>query len=221
MEDIDLSQNKFDDAAAIAFVKHMTSVKCLDLDGVDSITDDGWCLFAQVLHLRSTSKLKKLKLGSDWFTNRSDGDAIIRSFARALSGNTSLETLTFTRADVSKSGWNPMIKSLSDNSSIESTLHFNHTLNRFHSLTSDTPKSLSLLLTLNERDNKMEVDREKIIMNNFTDKDDISQAFSSMPCEILANAIELLGSKGGLSAMFQLLQSMPYLLDFQGASERE
>lgn len=225
LEDIDLRNNNIDDDAARALIKllvnHMTSVKCLDVDGVDSITDDGWRLFAQLLHPDSTSNLKKLELGSDWLADRSDGDAIIRSFARALSGNTSLETLTFTHAVVSKSGWNPMIQALSDNSSIESTLHSNHTLNRFHSIRSATPKGLYLLLKLNKHAKKIEVAREKIIMNHFTDKDDIFRAFSSMPCEILTNAIELLGKKGGLSAMFQLLQSMPYLLDFQGASERE
>lgn len=222
-----LCENNIDDEGATVLVELLANISTLyflALEIIHSVTIDGWRTFAKALLPASTSKLRELKLGAVRRVEDTSDivDDFVLRFAESLAHNTSLEVLELCDYyKVSITGWKALAKAFCDNSSIDKICSSNHTLHtmedyeaiKIGACSEELPHFLISLLNLNRNKNKAEVIRAKILKYFFSNGATVGPAFADAATTIMPLAIGWIGSDClGLSAMYHLVQSMPWLI---------
>ena len=217
LEDLDLSSNNIDDTGAILLARllgHSDTIRSLDVRKCNNITTIGWLPIADSLR---SSKVDSIGIGGTRGAADRQGiidtnDFIIR-FAEALTCNTSLESLDF-EFSISNIGRSALANALCDRSSIDNTFTSNHTLSYFSSGLTDHVGWLDELTSMNERSNKSNVARKKILMCHFGDVDSCIPVFGPMDVRVLPTAFAWIGrDRLGYSLMNDCLKSMPWLIE--------
>ena len=152
------SNNSINNEGIISLVNALANINSLSslcLGNNSSITPVGWMAFSTILQ-QPDSNLEVLRIGNN--TN----DAVVVSFANALSNNTSLKTLEFGLhfgTPISSRGIEAIGNLVCDKSSIESIYSSNHTLQHVDLSSSH----LDYLLYLNKSTNNSHVAIKKIL----------------------------------------------------------
>ena len=227
LDELDCHGNSIDNGGAIALVnvvaRYLTTVESIDVSDNTNITDDGWCLFAQVIAPSSTSKFKVLRIGNDWDDHHDNdhanfhnlvNDGAMLDFIHALEGNTYLRELRVGKIYDPLHSLGDLVKALCDATTIPSIYQSNHTLCDidFEYFGWEGDSDLDLLLDMNKDDDKNAVFRKKLLVHFFSDIDNIGRTFGTMNTAIIPNAIEWIGRDAlGYSVMFDLCRGMPEL----------
>ncbi len=188
--------------------------------GYPPITAIGWRAFTELLSPGSTSKVDTLRIGEDKKYDETVpqiNDDVIREFLVALAPNNTLTKFHIGHVNIaSPLTLNALTDMLCDKSSITSVCSSNHTLNHFGFTCEGNAwrsNELVSLLELNERKDKSEVIRKKLLFYLFFDKSTIGIAFGPMPAAVFPSVIECIGrDRLGFSAMYALFQTFPSLL---------
>lgn len=205
-------------ATMVGALASIASLKSLDLTDERCITTQGWVSIPSLLQQPNCS-LEKLCL-SDNGDNINDEVAI--AFAYALVNNKSLNTLQLgdncsDNDAMTTLGWSALSNVLCNKSSIESIYNSNHTVEKviWKDVEKYLPSDLVSHLRLNRNEDKAEVARQKILRYHFANGVSNVEDFVGMQIKVLPRAISWIGRDvDGLSLLYNLLQSMPTLLDF-------
>jgi hypothetical protein len=219
-EVIDLSRNNIDDLGAAmlaALLVKTSTLASFTLEGVSSISTDGWREFADVLKPFSASKLRCLKLGRERIMIMDNhaavnGDDVVICFLDALTGNTSLKSFWFRGYKLSDRGRSAVANAVCDKSSIISTYSSNHTLESFGVENYHNNPDLRSSLAMNYGKNKTEVARRKTLLHHVGDVDACVRVFAPMAVPVLPTALSWIGSnRDEYSMMYRFLLTMPWL----------
>ena len=217
-----LDNNSIGDEGAkllIRLLRVTRKIETLTLRGIDILSVRGWAQFANAL---KSTRLKVLRLGEYAHTIRTN-DSFALHFAKALARteSTDLEILNLYDENefpgISSHVWDAYGKILCNNASIASIVASNHTLYELVARDSDSdyiPCNIAALLHINRNKNKAEVVRTKILIYFFSEGANVGTAFADFAMMMMPNVIEWLGRDyAGLSAMYELVRSMPCLLN--------
>ena len=216
LNEIDLGGNGIDDDGVATLVdlvaNHMTTLRLLSVSGNPDVTPVGWMSFIDVSWPGATSQLKELNIGSQFLSETHVDDGIIIGFADVIATNTCLEEFGFDLG-VSERGWNFIVNTFCDKSSIENCFYSsNHTLYQIN-CTKGSPDDVRSIFRMNFNTNKSDVARRKVLLYHLSDIDSIGLVFGPMAETMLPIAISWIGrDRVGLSAMFNLLRSKPSLI---------
>jgi len=160
------------------------------------------------------SHLEELSIGQSDADDTDHNVAI--DYSHALLNNTKLKQLLFCRGmEVTASGWDALADLLCNKSSIDGILDSNHTLEAVRGPRSPDDRVVSYL-ELNEKFNKFEVVRRKIIQYYFINGEANTQEFVDMELGVLPHAMRWTGRNHiGHSLLYQLVRSMPTLFDYE------
>ena len=189
-----------------------SSLKILRLSANNSISTDCRLMdFVAVLR-NPTSNLEILVLYGSHIN-----DAVMNSFADALTTNHKLQQLSFGNCDSVNGGYATLTRTLCNKSSILSTYHSNHTLNmldaREYPLLDGSmflPEELTSLLQINKYNNMNQAARLKIITTHFSGNDIKMEPFSKMTISVRPRAIAWMAKDMHL---YRFLRAMPSLLE--------
>ena len=172
----------------------------------NSITSVGWQGFSTCLRGRN-SALEELYIGMCRMDDEGAG-AIIS----ALADNTTLSELTLNNDQDSFPNILPRI--LSDKTCIVKTHSSNHTLCKVAPFYLPLKKDIRRLLKMNRNKDKVEVARQKILQQHFSEGNANIHVFATMPETSLPFAIAWIGrSNDGRTLMYNFAQEFPSLLD--------
>ena len=146
-----------DNIPALASILKETKLECLSLVGNMAITSQGWSIFSEALVGHTSLEILGLR-------SNSIGDDGAIKFAGALKENTTLKTLYLVgNGAITEVGWSAFADLLCSTSSIEKTLHSNHTLESLGFMIRGLPKRSLDLLEMNRNPNKKQVAINKIL----------------------------------------------------------
>jgi len=129
----------------------------LNLGSNRSITIKGWKLLSTLL------EMPKCNLKELYIHHNSIGDEGIQVFAKALTNNSTLKTLSLWSSGVTAEGWSHFSKLLCDTSSINNTYLSNHTLTSLGCSERDDRGGVNASLASNKRKDKQQVAIRKIL----------------------------------------------------------
>jgi hypothetical protein len=193
------------------------SITFMDISGNATITNAGWRGLTNYLrHPQST--LKEIGLNNCGITNDVAGEII-----SALADNVCLERLVLRDDELSTDKvLSDILFVILDKTSIDRTFCSNHT---FHKIEIDLfrtsnggQENFRILhyLSMNEKENKADVARQKILDHHFTRSETDIRAFADMPEAVLPFAIEWIGrdrQDRSLSLMHLFVRGFPTLFD--------
>jgi len=198
-------------------------IKVLHLGDNPQASGMAWKNFFNTCMQSPTTSLEALFLCENELS-----DDVIADMAQVLSNNDTLEVLDLEKnPSITESGWENFSRLFCDKSSINSTYASNHKL---HDLgLQELPPELVRLLGLNEKENKKEVAREKILLSHFLDGQNDTD-FLDVELGVLPHVISWIGrdysgtpetedtshnrsSRNNVRVLlYQLLKRMPQLL---------
>ena len=199
-----LDWNNIDDEGVAFFVELLASnktINVLTLGGNNHISIDGWYRFADILHPTSLSTLKELTMGNCWQPS-TEVDELVLYIAEMLKINTKLEVFGLLGyGKLSPICWNALSKALCDDSSIVNVCLSNHTLQvmendkEVRDIIGDIklPRSLRSLLKMNQKANKGDVVRDKIVTFSLIDDTRVGAAFADASTTIMPSVIGSIG----------------------------
>jgi hypothetical protein len=227
-----------------------TKLRDLNLQGYypeSNITSQGLQTFSAVFENPITA-LERLDFTHEELNTDSESvvdDDVICSFANALVNNNKLRELIFhstSHVDVggqndyhsilhnsiSSVGYDAIIQTLCNPSTILDTYHSNHTLTKFGDDDKITllPSNLRSLLRYNREESKCKVARMKIIKTHFSGSDIKTQVkvFTDMESNVLPTAIAWIVKDDGQhrldDLLFALLRNAPHLYDTKSKNKK-
>ena len=184
---------------------HNDRLRVLDISSNANVTEAGWTAFSTVLS-RPNSALESL-----YMTTKYDGinNNVVVAFAEALALNNRLKELTFS-CSILSDGRATLSRLLCNTSSIMSTFHSNHTLERLFPIHSITPRDLRTILQINKENNRIQAARLKIIKTHFCERDINMQPFAHMSMRVRPYAIAWMAKD---NHSYQFMRAMPSLLE--------
>ena len=225
----------------VQLVSSMQSLKYLSLESNRRVTPAGWQALTGLIQ-DPNFVLRELNLNE----NNINDDNIV-AFASALTHNKTLKRLCLDgtydeetdehNSLITERGWEAVSSLLCDKTSIMNTYTSNHTLQHVGDYSDPwfTSGDVTSYLDLNEKKDKAEVARQKILKYHFSNSDTSKiQEFLDKEIEVIPSAIAWMGRpthadwngigtpipmgrKGapipGLSLMFNLTRRMPDLFD--------
>jgi hypothetical protein len=140
------------------------------------------------------------------------------AFSDALASNHKLKELILcinpdrVNYRVTPNGYGALINSLCNKTSIISTYHSNHTLQKIccESVVKSMPNELTYLLNINKFNNRSQAARLKIIKTHFSGSTINMQPFGEMDVQVRPHAISWMTKEDNL---YQWLRTMPLLLE--------
>jgi hypothetical protein len=182
------------------------------------ITQAGWVALSNVLR-NPNSALEELDLTSNFIN-----DEVMFSFAEALANNRRLRALKVVTSydedtNITFDGYMALTSILRNSSSIMSTYHSNHTLERVWPGSDDEnwpfaesllPEGLISLLRLNRDNSESQAARLKIIETHFSGREINMLPFMGMTLSVRPHAIAWMARDNHL---YQFLRAMPSLLE--------
>jgi hypothetical protein len=221
LEELDFSQTNIDERGVITLAdllsNHLHTVRSLNCSEIDeSISENGWMSFVRLLLPGSPLKLEKLIIGNE--ADTAITEPVVLSLVSALKNNTYLKLLGIGDAEVSSKCVDLLLEVLYDDSSMESVLRSNHTLEEFACMCDlDFPPAIDSHLDLNFDDNKLRVVRNKMWLYLCEcDIQTIGRVFGSAATSVMPHVIEWIGSDGaGFQPLYYLCKNFPWLFDVQ------
>jgi hypothetical protein len=221
LEELDFSQTNIDERGVVTLAdllsNHLHTVRSLKCSGIaESVSENGWMSCVRLLLPDSTSKLEKLIIGNDYDTAITE--SVVLSLVCALKNNTCLKVLDIGDAEVSSECFDLLLEVLYDDSSMESVLHSNHTLETFLCRCDvDGPPGIDSYLGMNSDDDKSRVVSDK--MWNYLSECDIQtigRIFGTSATSVMPHIIEWVGTdEAGFQPLYYLCKNFPWLFDVQ------
>ena len=221
LQTLSFSNNKIDDGGIALLAIALPKMSKLTTFNMTYISANRWGYFVDILKPSSALKLRELSLGTRnpglesqravGFQRAAIDDDIIFSFADALVGNTTLVIFSLLGYNFSERSWTELENVFCNKSTIDETFCSNHTLYSFDF--SQRRLCLESLLAMNYNKDKYGVARKKILLHQLGEFDSILDVVGPMSTPVLPFALSWLGKdRCEYSMMFQLLQSMPWLM---------
>jgi hypothetical protein len=187
-------------------------LRILDLSNNGDVPGGSWADFSAILR-NPNSALQELDLSGN-----SINDDTMFAFAENLASNKKLTKLnlglhlTNQRYKVTPAGYAALSNILCNKTSILSTCHSNHTLKSIGHESNEElfPIDLINLLRINEVSNQNQAARIKIIKTHLCGPNINMQPFMVMEVSLRPHALACMG---GVDNMYQLLRTMPSLLE--------
>jgi len=211
LEELSLAGNEFGDEVVPHLVDALISIDTLkDLDLYFNRCSRVGLQGISRLLMNPNSGLEEISIG------QSEADDVVIDYSHALLNNTKLKQLLFCcGTEVTESGWDALANLLCNKSSIDGILDSNHTLEAVRGPRYPDDRVVSYL-KLNEKVNKVEVARQKIIQYYFINGEDNMQEFVDMELGVLPHALGwMCRNDTGISPLYQLIRSMPTLFDYE------
>jgi hypothetical protein len=222
LEELDLSTNLFGnevvDALTNALIGNETLRKLILSDN-PHVSVAAWASLSVILR-NLHSALDILDLNGGYIHgdgNHINSDTMV-AFADTLASNRKLKELILcinpdrVNYRVAPDGYGALINSLCNKTSIMSTYHSNHTLQKIccESVVKTMPNELTYLLNINKFNNRSQAARLKIIKTHFSGPTINMQPFGEMDVQVRPHAIAWMAKEDNL---YQYLRTMPLLLE--------
>ena len=214
LENLNLSCNSITDEGIDALANVLINnsrLRELSLRRNQNVTAAGWVTLSSALR-DPNSALEKLDLSR----NRIN-DNVMASYADALSTNSKLRELKLdldnnSNSIITTESYAVFAHILCNISSVLSTYHSNHTLEKLSSESNEQllPQDLRSLLQLNRENIESQAARRKINTTHFSGRDINMQPFTDMGLIIRPHAIAWMAREDNL---YQFLRAMPSLLE--------
>ena len=224
-----ISNTDVDDDRIEALVPALSTCKCLQLLKISSnpsITTRGWQSFATILETPNCNLERLDTDGWNEIASNNIDDKVLAAFANALKNNHTLQSLhLYNSPSITTIGWQPIIKLLSNSSSVNATFLSNHTLWDVGQLELgySEHETLESLLELNRRTDKKEVATVKVLQQH---GDFEMQPFFEWEFKVLPMVLDWLETASAcqmpqgfephierrkLSCIYQFVRGMPLL----------
>ena len=222
LEELDLGTNLFGDEVVDALTNALVGndkLRKLKLRHNLHVSAAAWAGLSAVLR-NPKSALDVLDLNEGYING--DGNLInddtIFAFADALASNRKLKELILclnpdrVNYRVTPNGYGALINSLCNKTSIMSTYHSNHTLQKIccESVVKLMPNELTYLLNINKFNSQSQAAHLKIIMTHFSGPTINMQPFGEMDVRVRPHAMAWMAKEDNL---YQCLRTMPLLLE--------
>jgi hypothetical protein len=222
LEELDLSTNQFGDEVVADLTNALVDnnkLRKLIISDNPHVSAAAWASLSVILR-NPNSALDILDLNGGYIHgdgNHINNDTMV-AFADALASNLKLKELILClnpdRANyrVTPNGYGALINSLCNKTSIISTYHSNHTLQKIcsESVVKSMPNELTYLLNINKFNNQSQAARLKIIKTHFSGPTINMQPFGEMEVRVRPHAIAWMAKEDNL---YQYLRTMPLLLE--------
>ena len=225
LEELDLSTNQFGDEVVADLTNALVDnnkLRKLILSDNPHVSVAAWASLSVILR-NPNSALDILVLIFDFNGCYIHGDGnhinndTIFAFADSLASNHKLKELIICNPGrvnytVTPNGYDALINSLCNKTSIMSTYHSNHMLQKIccESVVKSMPNELTYLLNINKFNNQSQAARLKIIKTHFSGPTINMQPFGEMEVRVRPHAIAWMAKEDDL---YQYLRTMPLLLE--------